>query len=420
VPFVSPGPGLDPDAWRIVNASRSFVETGTYTISRFPGYPVVELGMALVGRADFPMHNLLTALVTSFGAVALFALLYDGRTLPAAIGAATFTFVPVVYIASATSMDYLWAASFLIGAMYFAATDRPLLAGLCLGLATGCRITSAAMLLPAFALVWSTNRPRRARINAALILVAAWALSTTLCFIPVLMTYGLDFFTFYEPVVQPDPATTAARATLEVWGVAGTVALVLAVGAILWPRRGRERPRLASPLTRAALLGIAIYLVAFLRLPMDAAYLIPVAMLVTTVIYQELGVRAFAVFAALVVVSSFVGVTGSRLVAGPILQNNTERAERFTGLTAYADRFHDLPAGSVVVAASRTVPLEMLYEADHDVTIVYSLTADEYAELDAAHRSVFVLPGVNAFNRRVHHVDIAELGAEQLEATSPR
>jgi hypothetical protein len=84
VPFVSPGLGVDPDAWRIVAASRFFVGTGMYTASRVPGYPVVELGMATVGRADFPVYNLLTAVVTSVGAVALLVLLYDGRILPAA------------------------------------------------------------------------------------------------------------------------------------------------------------------------------------------------------------------------------------------------------------------------------------------------------------------------------------------------
>jgi hypothetical protein len=419
VPFVSPGPGIDPDAWRIVHASRFFLETGTYTVSRLPGYPVVELGMATVGRADFPLYNLLTAVVTSLGAVALFVLLYDGRIVPAAIGAVAFTFVPVVYITSVTSMDYLWAASFAIGAWYFAATGRPLLAGLCLGLATGCRITSAAMLVPAGVLLWSASEQRHARIKGVLTLVCAWALSTLLCFMPVLVTYRLDFLTFYEPVVRPDPSATAALATVGVWGVAGVLALVLAVGAMLWPRRDRERPRFASPLTRAALLGVAIYLLVFLRLPLNAAYLIPVAVLVIIVVHQEVGAWAVAVFAALVVVSSFVGITGSRLVAGPILQNHAERAERLAALTAYAQRFNELPSGSVVVAASRSRPLEMLSEPGDDVTVVYSMTADEYVALDAAHRSVFVLPGVNAINRRTNNVNIAELGAEPLDAALP-
>jgi hypothetical protein len=141
---------------------------------------------------------------------------------------------------------------------------------------------------------------------------------------------------------------------------------------------------------------------------------------VIIVIHQELGVRAFAVVAALVVASSFAGISGSKLVAGPILQNNVERTERFETLTAHAQRLRGLPAGSVVVAASHARPLEMLSEPGLDVTIVYSLTADEYAEFDAAHRSIFVLPGVNAINRRANDVDIAKLGAQPLDAAAPR
>jgi hypothetical protein len=40
VPFLGPGYGPDPEAWRVAWAARVIATTGHYEASRFPGYPL--------------------------------------------------------------------------------------------------------------------------------------------------------------------------------------------------------------------------------------------------------------------------------------------------------------------------------------------------------------------------------------------
>ena len=50
LPFLGPGYGFDPDAWRVAFAARDIVTSGHYEASRFPGYPVQEIASALLLR----------------------------------------------------------------------------------------------------------------------------------------------------------------------------------------------------------------------------------------------------------------------------------------------------------------------------------------------------------------------------------
>ena len=54
---------------------------------------------------------------------------------------------PVFFINSVTAKDYVWALAF-IGSLFCVLDRRPRIAGLLLGLAVGCRLTSAAMVVP--------------------------------------------------------------------------------------------------------------------------------------------------------------------------------------------------------------------------------------------------------------------------------
>ena len=147
-PFLGPGYGLDPDAWRLASTARLISETGQYHESRSPGHPVQELTCSLLWRAGPIALNgvtaLLSAIAVCFFAETLFAL--GSRVVFAP--ALALAFCPVVYVNSVNAMDYVWALAFLLGALCFAIRGRPVVAGLFLGLATGTRITSAAAILP--------------------------------------------------------------------------------------------------------------------------------------------------------------------------------------------------------------------------------------------------------------------------------
>ena len=101
--------------------------------SRQPGNPVQEFGSAaVIGLGDWAINGL-TALM-ALAAAMIFALLM--RRLASSVDAmagAALVFVPVVYIASASGMDYCWGLAFLLGATLAVVRGRHALAGLLLG-----------------------------------------------------------------------------------------------------------------------------------------------------------------------------------------------------------------------------------------------------------------------------------------------
>jgi len=66
LPFLLPGYGTDTDAWKLANALRNMVETGHYTSSRMPGYPVMELASLLFMRWGPWATNALSALASTW------------------------------------------------------------------------------------------------------------------------------------------------------------------------------------------------------------------------------------------------------------------------------------------------------------------------------------------------------------------
>jgi hypothetical protein len=62
LPFLLPGYGADPDAWRVGLAARVMRETGRFASSRVPGHPVQELAPWWLSGLGALGINLVTAL----------------------------------------------------------------------------------------------------------------------------------------------------------------------------------------------------------------------------------------------------------------------------------------------------------------------------------------------------------------------
>src|SRR6185295_15047413 len=102
--------------------------------------------------------NLLTVFVALVG-LWLFARIVRELDLPnRGLLVAGFAFTPLLWINSMTTMDYMWALTFILGAYYFLIGRDAALAGIFLGLAVGSRMTSAAMLVPFIAYMWRDDR----------------------------------------------------------------------------------------------------------------------------------------------------------------------------------------------------------------------------------------------------------------------
>lgn len=276
LPFLTAGYGLDPDAWRVANAARMIALSDSYVASRLPGYPVPEIICALLWRGGPLALNGATALLSAVGVACFVLALRVLRIDHALVAGLTLAMVPVVYINSTSSMDYMWSLAFTLMALYFVLTHRIGWAGLAMGLAIGSRITAGAMLVPlGMLLLRSSATSRRYRDVAVFSAVAGSA--GLVAFAPVILTYGSGFFTFYEQ--QYPPLSQVLRLlALGPWGSFGLAALLLA-GAVHmfdWRRnldyvRGlRGRPHI-----EASIVAIVLTLIAFSRLPHESGYLLP-------------------------------------------------------------------------------------------------------------------------------------------------
>ncbi|HSG99677.1 MAG TPA: glycosyltransferase family 39 protein, partial [candidate division Zixibacteria bacterium] len=216
LPFLDAGYGA-PDAWRVVRAARA-IAGGAYEYSRMPGFPVHEFTSSLfVGLGPVGL-NALTALFSALAA-GFVALLVRGSGRGGALYAGlALALVPVFYTQSAQTLDTPWAVAFMTASLYCALTERPLAAGVALGLAIGCRVTSGAAALPALILLSGSAAPRVFVRRALVFGVTALALGV-LCYLPVYAVYGADFFRVSSwGGYSPDARRIVAMALDGVWG----------------------------------------------------------------------------------------------------------------------------------------------------------------------------------------------------------
>lgn len=269
LPFVDYGHGTDPDAWRVALTAHHLLDTGDYFPSRLPGNPLHEFVTTLFIPGGWIATNLST-LAVSLGGVYLFARIVRFHELPnAAVIVIGYAFAPLLFINSVATMDYMWALTAILGAYYCQVTGRPLWAGVLLGAAVGFRLQSAVVWAPLAYLAW---RQGRLRDLAPLSLAAAGV--ALLCFAPVLVVYGTDFFNYYDARVNASEVLRLVGK--EALGILGAVGVMLAV-LISLPRFRR----LPGDLVHDTAVGvwaafILVYAVSFTRLPHEIAYLIPV------------------------------------------------------------------------------------------------------------------------------------------------
>jgi hypothetical protein len=148
LPFLNNGYGSEEDAWGLALTVKHIALNGAYEASRLPGHPLQELVYSLVWNQGAFVFNLLTALISTAG-IGFFISAFRKLNLRYAITSGIIlAFIPVIYINSTNDMDYMWALSFILVAFYFLVKKNPILSGIFIGLAVGCRITSGAMLLP--------------------------------------------------------------------------------------------------------------------------------------------------------------------------------------------------------------------------------------------------------------------------------
>lgn len=361
VPFLFSGYGIDADSWKVALTAKHIAETGDYEVSRFPGFPLHEIICSLFYNGSFVALNLLSTIISTIGFLFFAYTLKALRFKRVFLASFALAAVPVVYINSTTCIDYTWALTFILIGLYFVVKDKPMLAGIFLGIAISSRITSGAMLLP-FAIMSLQSDGIKKNVIRILKLTMAACIVGSVLYAPVILKYGTDFFK-YDELPYPSIPNVLYKLSIGVWGVAGFIGIVVATALLFLPSRITSRkylfPRgVNEKFIVAWLVAIDLYIIAFLKLPMEAGYLIPLVPFVILIFGKYLYDKAFVFFAVIIIVSPFVAgisplkkndaptpspatisfdASGEKMifdaVQGPVLsyQSRRENAMKFTG-----------------------------------------------------------------------------------------
>ena len=267
LPFISDGYGLDGDAWSVAISAHHWHDTGEYSASRLPGFPVHEYLCSLFVDYGYIGLNLLTTFFSVIAVIFFAMTLKLLRFRYIFLASITMSMIPVFYIHSTTTIDYIIAVSFVFSGMYFLLKEKIILAGIFIGLAIGTRITSGAMLIPFSILLveydgFKNNLKRISRLILPALITGA------VLFIPVLQKYGLGFFTYYN-VPYPSIAKVLYKFSIEVWGVFGLLGLIISTVLLFLPSKITNRkflfPRSVNEkFVVAWLVTIDLYIIAFL------------------------------------------------------------------------------------------------------------------------------------------------------------
>jgi Glycosyltransferase family 87 len=300
LPWLGTGYGAETDSYRVALSALHLWRDGEYLPSRLPGYPLHDLLMApLVRFGDSIATDLATAFA-GLAAVLVFARIARAVSVPSrGLAVIAFAFTPFLIVNSVQTKDYIWALAFLLCAYLASIRGRPALAGLLLGLGAGCRITTLLFAAPLLLLYLD----RRA-LRASVVFGAACAATAFAVFLPVTLQYGRGFLAYADSYISPDIVIRSIGQYSI--GALGAIATLIA---ILLSWRGALRLLRDSVFdvhVRIWLLTVLIYVLLFLRLPIDIAYLIPIYPFAFLLLARAVNRYLLAGVAALILLSGLV------------------------------------------------------------------------------------------------------------------
>lgn len=270
VAYATLGYGNDNDTYHMLDTFRQLVDGGMYHASRGTGYPLAEVIIGSLAQLGGSLLSNLASVVLSLVVLVLLRRWVQSFGRPPAFAALAVLAVglqPVWLIASATSMDYLYALAPFAGAVAALAVGQVWWSAPLMALAIAGRITYAPLVIAVYAIaIWT----RRASIGPAVLAIVGGGLA----YVPAWLVAGggTAFLVVHEnaPFSVPRALGNATLRHLDFWGLPAM--LVLVAAAWTWRRRDAPRDRLVPAVL---LLTAAWFELLFLRLPAEPAYLLP-------------------------------------------------------------------------------------------------------------------------------------------------
>ncbi|MBE0431971.1 hypothetical protein IBX73_00745 [candidate division WOR-3 bacterium] len=430
LPMLFLGFGLDPDAWRIANTSFDLRYHLAYHTSRFPGYPVPEFVNSLAITRGWAATNTLTMLLSLVSVFILERIAGILAIRNRNLLIFTYAFLPILWINSTNTMDYMWSLCFILLTWLLILKHRWLVAGIAMGLAIGSRPQAAILALPFIYLCYSISGGKRRTIE----FLVSSVITTFLLFAPLVSTYGLSFVKAYP--VSTDVLQIGYMA-IRHFGLPAISMLILTV---LLSYRDLHNT-VAQHNTRDVffLLALLLALASFIAIDGHVEYVIIFIPFALMFIYQTCRRPLLIILSVLLISHAFITVGSFKHLGEKRLQvrifgpgaifNNIEA--RRTQLSYGRELANtDIPARSVVIAGtwlpvlanldadvSSCAGAKRMYDCNRpragvrdfnrDVCYRYLAGIDEIAAMKNDNYHIFYIDGAVELTARTYGFDLA-------------
>jgi hypothetical protein len=243
-----------------------------------------------------------------------------------------------------------------------------------------------------------------------------------LCYLPAFQQYGLKFFSYTEALGGGSAEAILRRATLGVWGPIGCLALAAALvytAATGWTIKNQERAKARAAASAACVSAIVLYTMAYLKLPHEAGYLIPLVPFSIWLVALWIATPAAVVFGALLCASPFVDYRDRELnLVGPVVADHRERLAVEIEIRKIVDAAARLQQPAVLVAGYRLPAIEAKLggQKNESQRWLYSIKNNE--QLDGfrskGFKIYFVDRATENYQKRINGLQLRQLGAKQL------
>jgi hypothetical protein len=418
LPFLDHGYGEHADAWRVARTAKLWAETGVYEPSRVPGFPIHEGLSAIFWPWRAAGLNGLSA-VASATACVLFALYARRRGCrDAVLAALALAALPAFYVNSVSAKDFTLTLAALLASALAAAAGWPLLAGLALGAAAGCRSVAAIYGLP-LALIIIAAAPDKERLRYFLRFFLSSSAVAAACYLPILAKFGRTLFRINNALGYPPAAVVIERGTVGVWGWIGlaVIAIMIIAAVVRVAQRRGESALPAPPRLELIAWGLFVLLSAafYVWLPDQAGYFIPALPFALLLLARITPRRVFQIGCVAFLFAAFVS-PGRVPLHGAIFADRDTRDATLAQVRGFAGFCATVPGAGTIVAGAWEPLLSVLDLRAGKHRFVYLLTPEEVRALTAEHRPIFFTPEMRAFEAKVHGLDLAQFGGRDLRA----
>jgi hypothetical protein len=444
LPFLSAGYGVEEDSWGIALAAFHTKFSGIYEPSRFPGHPVQELIYSSLWGKGPVVFNGLSAFFSAIAAVYFAGILQHLNFRHYFIAGLAFAFVPVIYISSTYTIDFMWSEAFVLMSFYSLLRNRLILCGLLLGLAVGCRITCGVMIIPFLIILWENNDLKKNFLSLLKICVPM-GIVVFFVFLPLILQFGTSFFMYYDQFPYPSISKVFYKMSFGVFGFVGCISIFVFI-VIAWLNHKRSIygnlfiDGLPKRILFVSVLIIVLYIISYFRLPQKSGYMLPIVPFVIIIFAYYLNSVQFRILCGALMISSFIFsinltdklrgaeyssaavsfvVSGQEIffdpLTGPICSDYSKRLQKIKYTSEVINKSSELKNKTVIISGwwYNEIMVTMIgSKPDPDIVFEPYIPERKMKEYTDQGYEIVYLPEQNIYNDLMYQMDITNAVAK--------